>query len=818
MADRFVCVHGHFYQPPRENPWLEMVELQDSAYPFHDWNERITAECYAPNAVARILGPDGRITRLVNNYARISFNVGPTLLAWMQDKAPGVYGRILDADRDSRDRFGGHGSALAQVYNHPIMPLADRRDQVTQVVWGLRDFRHRFGRDPEGMWLAETAADLASLDVLAEHGVRFTILAPNQAARVRPVGGKDWGDVSHGRIDPSVPYLQRLPSGRSIVLFFYDGPVSRAVAFEKLLASGERLAGRLLSAFSDARPGPQLSHIATDGESYGHHHPHGDMALAYALDVIDARPDVHLTNYGEFLEKCPPRWEVEIFDHSSWSCAHGVERWQSDCGCNSGRAGWHQRWRGPLRAALDGLRDATREDFERLGGELFRDPWAARNDYIEVLLDRRPETQDRFLARHAKRPLSAADRVTALKLLEIQRNAQLMYTSCGWFFDEVSGIETVQILMYAGRAIQLAEEVSGTPREAAFLDRLAQAPSNLPDAHPTAREVYERLVRPCRVGWKNMAAHYTVGSLFEPPGETFRGFGYAVTRHDVRVHEAGKVKLAVGHATLDSEVTREAANFAFAALHLGDHNVSAGVTEFPGAAEYAARAAKLADAFGRVDTPQILRLIDRHFGEATYSVASLFRDLQRQVLKRLLRGSLTDITDLYHRVYEQNLPLMRFLRHLAAPIPLPMQATAEVLFNTDLRWALKDDAPDFDQIRTLVNDARTWGVRLDTQGLGYRFTRTLERAAARWREAPDYLDHLILLSEGLDLGRELPFEPNVWEPQNVFFDLMVKAFPEKLAAALGGDDAARRWTAAFVVLGEKLSIDVGEMRQQLAAS
>ncbi len=325
-----------------------MIELQDSAYPFHDWNERTTAECYAPNSVARVLDASGRILRLVNNYSRISFDFGPTLLPWIESNAPDVYQRVLDADRESQSSFAGHGSAIAQVYNHIILPLANDDDRRTQVDWGIRDFRHRFGREPEGMWLAETAADIPTLEVLAEYGVRFTVLAPNQAARVRKVGSLEWTDVSGARIDPSVPYVQKLPSGRSLALFFYDGPVSQAVAFEKLLTRGESLAGRLISAFSDLREGDQLVHIATDGESYGHHHAHGDMALASALELLAATPEITLTNYGQFLENHPPQSEVEIFENSSWSCAHGVERWRSNCGCNSGRAGWHQDWRSPF--------------------------------------------------------------------------------------------------------------------------------------------------------------------------------------------------------------------------------------------------------------------------------------------------------------------------------------------------------------------------------------------------------------------------------------------------------------------------------------
>src|ERR1051325_436570 len=275
--NRQICIHGHFYQPPRENPWLEEVELQDSAYPYHDWNERITAECYAPNAVSRILAPDKSITEIVNNYARISFNFGPTLMMWMAAHAKDVPGAISAADRQSRSRFSGHGSAIAQVYNHMIMPLANARDKRTQIIWGIRGFEHRFGRRPEGMWLAETAVDIETLEILAEQEILFTILAPRQAGRVRRFG-KRWRDVSGGRVDPRMPYRCRLPSGRTINLFFYDGPISQDIVFGGLLTSGEKFASRLLGAFVEDKGQAQLVHIATDGETYGHHHRYGEMA------------------------------------------------------------------------------------------------------------------------------------------------------------------------------------------------------------------------------------------------------------------------------------------------------------------------------------------------------------------------------------------------------------------------------------------------------------------------------------------------------------------------------------------------------------
>ena len=315
--DRYICIHGHFYQPPRENPWLEEIELQDSAYPYHDWNERISAECYAPNGAARQLDAANRIQNIVNNYAKISFNFGPTLLSWMERHDAEAYQAIREADRLSQENFSGHGSAIAQVYNHTIMPLANRRDKYTQAHWGIKDFQKRFGRFPEGLWLPETAVDLETLEVLAELGMKFTILAPRQASRIKKtMQGSRWHEVGDGRIDPTRVYLCVLPSGKTINLFFYDGPISQELAFAGLLKNGETFAQRLNSVFDDSRDWPQLVHIATDGETYGHHHRHGDMALAYCLHFMASNNLARITNYGEYLEKHPPTCLVEIFEES----------------------------------------------------------------------------------------------------------------------------------------------------------------------------------------------------------------------------------------------------------------------------------------------------------------------------------------------------------------------------------------------------------------------------------------------------------------------------------------------------------------------
>jgi alpha-amylase/alpha-mannosidase (GH57 family) len=474
-----LIIHGHFYQPPRENPWTGVIEKQAGAAPYHDWNERVHAECYGPNAHAHITGAGNLIERTVNNYTNLSFNFGPTLLSWLQDKHPETYNKVLEADRVSAGNFGGHGNAIAQAYGHAILPLCNERDRETQILWGLADFRYRFGREPESLWLPETACNNDVLASLIEAGLRYVILAPNQAGRLRLRDGA-WQSAG-SNFDTSQPYLFLHPdnSGRSIAIFFYDGPAARAIAFERALTSSNSL----VEVFVRAANGRKMVNVATDGETYGHHFKFGDLCLAHALEIEAPAAGFKVTNYGEYLDEHLPTIEVKLAlgeegTGTSWSCAHGVARWERDCGCHTGGdAGWNQKWRQPLREALNLLRDAAARDFEAFGSDLFVHPWNARNDSIELILNSDRSRED-FLRRHAPRPLSEREQWRALTLLEMQRNSLLMFTSCGWFFSEISGIETIQVLRYAARLIELGDDLGAPlPREA-FLEVMAKARSN----------------------------------------------------------------------------------------------------------------------------------------------------------------------------------------------------------------------------------------------------------------------------------------------------------------------------------------------------
>jgi len=506
-----LIIHGHFYQPPRENPWTEQVEAEPSAHPFHDWNERITAECYAANAQARVG------TETVNNYAKISFNFGPTLLSWMEDHHPDTYELILNADRVSVRERGGHGNAIAQAYGHAILPLCNARDRLTQVVWGIADFRFRFGREPESMWLPETACDDETLSALIEKQLRYVILAPRQAERYRRLGGDEWQSVADSSIDVShaYRYFHRDGSGRSIAIFFYDGPLARAIAFEKALSSSEVLVGM----FKQAARGPDrkggLLNIAIDGETFGHHFKFGDLCLAHTVELEAPRAGFEPTNYGEYLDQHPPQFEVEIKkgaggEGTSWSCAHGVSRWIRDCGCHTGGdAGWNQKWRGPLRAALNFLRDEAAREFERVGSDLFIDVWEARNAYVQVVLD--PGFRTDFLKQHARVSLSPHEESRALSLLEMQRAALLMFTSCGWFFSDISGIEPIQLMKYACRVIELMDQLDMPSPRAQFLEILAKAKSNRPEIGNGA-DVYRKFVEP-----RNPHSRISAGEMVGEP-------------------------------------------------------------------------------------------------------------------------------------------------------------------------------------------------------------------------------------------------------------------------------------------------------------
>ncbi len=801
---RSLCIHGHFYQPPRENAWLEEIEVQDSAYPYHDWNERISAECYAPNAASRILDDQDLIVDIVNNYARISFDVGPTLLSWMERFRPDIYQAVLQADRESRERHPGHGGAMAQAYNHIIMPLANSRDKRTQVVWGIRDFESRFGRKPEGLWLPETAVDLESLDIMAEQGILFTILAPYQASRVRKVGARDWQEAGQGKIDPRKPYLCRLPSGRAIALFFYDGPLSHDVAFGDLLGNGGRFAQRLIGAFSQNPAESELVHIATDGETYGHHHRFGDMALAFCLHYLEVNKLADLTVYGDYLERHPPVDEVQVVENSAWSCGHGVERWRSDCGDSSGtHPGWNQKWRTPLRQAMDWLRDKAAALFEDGLKPLTPDPWRVRDDYIRVILDRSPGTIEVFFRDHISRPLSAEDKTRVLKLLEIQRQALLIFSSDGWFFDDISNIETVQVIQHAARAMQLIHDVSSADLESDFLGLLEKAKSNLPEQENGAR-VYEHLVKPAVASFPRLAAHYAVSSLFKDSPSEVRIAHYEAESETCTKEALGGRRMAVGKVRLKSGITWEEHVLVYAVLHLGDQNLTAGVREFDGQGRYDGLCRGMRQAFAKSDMTGALRLLDQEFGTHSYSLSHLFRDERRAVLDEILGSNLRGLETVFRQIFEANIPLMQALKELQLPLPEALATPAEFVLNADFRRLMTRDELDFDKLDTLAAEFVFWSFKPDPVTANFITGRRIDDLMARWAERPDDLAALKSAERVFVVLKPLTMELDLRKSQNIYFSLGKSAWRKSAERAAQGEVKAREWQDLVAAVGRRL--------------
>ena len=775
MENKYLCIHGHFYQPPRENAWLEEIEIQPSASPYHDWNERINEECYSSNTHSRILNEDSKIIDIVCNYSKMSFNFGPTLLSWMEQNAPDTHQAIIDSDKLSQEIFDGHGSAVAQVYNHLIMPLANRRDKETQVIWGLYDFKKRFGRDAEGIWLAESAVDTETLELCAEHGIKFTILAPSQAKRFRKIGSKEW---TNG-INSNFHYLYKLPSGKTITLFFYDGERSQGVAFKGLLGDGKRFAEDLVSGFQDTDE-PQLVHIATDGESYGHHHKNGDMALAYCMRYIESNNLAKITNYSQYMHLVEAQYEAEIHEHSSWSCAHGVERWKSDCGCHTGgMEGWTQAWRGPLRDALDNLREALINVFEKEIEPLIKSPWEARNAYIDVIFTRTKANIEQFLSKYAYPELDQLQKTRAIRLLEMQRHAQLMYTSCGWFFNELSGIETVQILQYAARAMQLAESESQAQLEESFLDDLDKAQSNIPEMG-SGKDIYMRFIAPYKLTLTQVGMHYAVASLFADHPKTLTILNYDCSSVKFERVNAGVQRLAIGTTLVNSKVTLSQKEFSFVVLYLGQHHLIGGTTQALSDDDFDRLARHFKDAFGRSNIARVTDLIKANFKEHNFSFFQMFKDEQLKLVHQFLNNSEDQAYDSYRKIYDVNYNIMNVMKHENLGIPDILIKNLEMVINIELKDTLTAESFILERFKQLVDEVVKWNVKLDEDILNKVLQQVLEGQLREFEEEPAKTECLKNVIAILQLTEKINLSPNLINVQNSVYNLAENIYCSRL--------------------------------------
>lgn len=796
---RYVCVHGHFYQPPRENPWLDAIDAQPSAAPYHDWNARVTAECYAPNTAARILDDAGRIQHIINNYAWMSFNVGPTLMRWLAQHEPVTYAGIVAADKEGMTRFGGHGPAMAQVYGHLIMPLATPRDRRTQVAWGVADFRYHYGRDPEGMWLAEAAVCTDSLEAMAEYGIKFTVLAPHQAAAVRPLHGGEWQSTALNAIDTSMPYMVKLPSGRAIAVFFYNGSVSQAIAFQGLLNSGEALAEGLLGNAPADPTIPHLSHVATDGETYGHHHRHGEMALAYALHHIEREGLAQITVYGEYLELYPPTHEAQIVEQSSWSCAHGVERWRSDCGCHTGGAhGWNQAWRGPLRRAFDWAAMQVDAQWEKTAAQVFRHPWQARDAYIDIINDPSDDTVARFMAKHAR----TKERYPALALLELQRQLMQSYTSCAWFFNDISGIETIQVMRYAARMLQLAAQTMGLDLEEGFHEQLEQVVGNTGE---TAAELYTQQVKPLMLTLADICAHDALTGVFldSPPAHEI--YLHRIARQARQTWAFAQTRVVVGVSDVASLLTGEKARFVYGVMLIGEQVLAGGVS--PEAQRYERFRAQIERAAQSDNRDQLLAVMHAELGRFDYSLRSIFRDEQRTIMTRMLHKVVDTVVQQYHAMYAEHATLMKFLQRMAVPLPPELQAAAALAVQADVRIVLTSNAPNADELRRLVQTAQQSGVVLDKETLGFVATQSLHRLATQMAQTvPPSVAMITRIRTIIDVMQV--FDVELWMVQNTYNVVWQRDYDAMCAAAARGDVAAHTWVEEFRHLGNELNMAI----------
>lgn len=811
--DIFLTIHGHFYQPPRENPWLEAIELQDSALPFHDWNERINRECYNPNSVSKIVDSRNRILDMVNNYEYMSFNFGPTLLSWMEHFAPLTYERIIKADIESVSEHSGHGNAMAQVYNHIIMPLANENDKRTQILWGIRDFEYRFGRKPEGMWLAETAVDDDTLRILEENGIKFTVLSPYQADKFKKKGDKDWTDVSWGSIDPARSYRYNIKSapGKFIDLFFYDGAISRSVAFDELLTDGNKFIKRLKEGVSDLREYPQLINIATDGESYGHHTKFGDMALSYVLKVRAKDEGFTITNYAEYLDNYRSDCEVEIKQASSWSCFHGVGRWKEDCGCSTGgHPGWNQKWRKPLRNALDYLRDELVSVFETEGEKYFNDnPWNVRNKYIDVILDRNESNIKKFQKENFKTDLSDEEKVKAMQLLEIQRQCLLMYTSCGWFFSEISGIETVQIMKYAARAMQLASKFTDKNLEENFLNILSEAKSNIPD-FGTGKDIFERFVKPSIVTPKQIASLWALSSLYQDFEDEENVYCYKITRKNYKKVQKGSSKFAVGHIEIQSRITLQKSNLVFALMQYSDGDFHCAIKEYSDDFEFTQIKNNLIKLFMTNPVTEIIRSLDEYFGKEYFTLKDIFIEERRKILTLLLKGKLGKFSQMYKDMYDEGKGSIYHLQSLGLKIPDEFKLSAgyalahkfnDIVANSD--GFLEDDI--IQQAADVNFEAKRIDIKIDKTPSNTLFAKKLLQNINRLVHSFEVQQADVIL-ELFDTIEKLELEVDISEAQNTYFAKIYHRIGDILESDLKRP-ANRKFLEMLLEIGEKLNIN-----------
>ena len=832
---QYVTIHGHFYQPPRENPWTEAIERQESAAPFHDWNVRIASECYTPNAFSRILDHEFRIKDIVNNYQKISFNYGPTLLSWLQEKANDTYQAILHADKKSVELYSGHGNAIAQGYNHIILPLANARDKFTQINWGMTDFEFRFQRKSESIWLPETAVNYATLDLLANFSFKYIILSPYQANRVQPLNPTrqdQWLDVAAGNINTRQPYRCYLinskgnkDKSRYIDIFFYHGELSRGVGFEHYLRDSKKFAAQIQKAFNPTSQKNQLVSVCTDGESYGHHEPFGDMGLAHLLHIEAEKRGMQVTNYGEFLENNPPQWEVELKqgpngEGTAWSCFHGVGRWYRDCGCHTGGPlEWNQKWRFHLREALNQLRDDLIYLFEEEATSCLKDGWEAREDYIQIILQREPKTIQDFLDRHTLGPLDDRKKVNILNLMEMQRHAMLMYTSCGWFFNDISGLETVQILRYAGQAIEIARYFGNDELEKKFLSRLKYAKSNMPE-YKNGAKIYETRVKPSIVNFPKVVNHYAILSSVKQFKATQSIYHFNITRLDKTDVTSNQRSCTIGRVQVTSGITQESRQYVYLLSKADNLRFACHVKPLQNGKKYdQLKSDVLNVAYEK--RQHFNRYLQEYWGEFQFSLKDVLFDAREDFFQIIFNDRAENFHQAFSKLYEDNKDLLYTMKEIGIPIPNELKIPAETILSAQLIHEIEKSHQDFDSkfykiALGIVEKADRFGFQLNKEVPEKIFNQILEKRIKQLYQNPEF-QNCREINEILEITRNLRIRINETLLQNFTFAILKEKLPKLIDDIIANNTLDDRFQLAtsLIQMGFQLNFAVTHLKQKM---
>lgn len=760
-----ICIHGHFYQPPRENPWLEYVELQTSAYPFHDWNERISIECYLPNSAARLVNQDNKIVDIVNNYSKISFNFGPTLMDWMKKFHHDAYEAIVKSDEKSVRE--NNPAAIAQCYNHMIMPLANFNDKITQIKWGIKDFEYHFKRKPLGMWLPETAVDIDTLEALAKEKIKFTILAEHQVKEIKKISSDSFSKPNEN-LSLNSPYLCKLPSGKSILIFIFNGDISYRISFSTLLSNGIDFAKALISKFND-QSDSQIVSIATDGETFGHHKKFGDMALAACLKFLENQK-YHISTFSKYLDETNVLYEMILNENTSWSCAHGIGRWKEDCSCNTGNyPHGNQKWRKFLRESLDFIRDELGKRYENTIKSFNVDPWELRNNYISIILNRSKENVEAFLQSHFNKKLSDEEKTTILTALEMQRHLMLMYTSCGWFFDDISNIETIQILRYAKRALQLSKDQD---LENKFIDMLEKAQSN-EESLKNGKIVYEKFVIPSMLTLDNITSHYAIAQLFEEFDKKSHFLCYEFLTDDLSKEMMGSNLLINGKIKITSLITYETKEFYFTSIFIYPFTVFSYVESLEKKSGFFSFLEVIKNLFSSSKFYELNQLLlENKKNKNIYSFWDMFTDEKNKIMQKLLKRLLSSYKDLMKKELETKMQMICEIKSQNILLPEMLNRSLDLYFYFEILELIQSDNFELARCEELISRAKQWNINFQTDHLKLEAEKKLKELFNLWEKSPLNLHIMEKITNFLTIFvKKLSVKLNLWNSQNVFFSI-----------------------------------------------